>query len=113
MAPSPSTCPSHAKIGTSTVQAAPPRESRARPSSSACRDRRVLRDAWDSILATQLDYRTRPCNFVEIMPRLGEHLRRPKAKGASADGWSVRPRQHDQIACRMSRYHSSRNAGRA
>jgi molybdenum cofactor biosynthesis protein B len=28
--------------------------------------------------------RTRPCNFVEIMPRLDEHLRRPKAKGASA-----------------------------
>ena len=32
----------------------------------------------------KLDYRTRPCNFVEIMPRLDEHLRRPKAKGASA-----------------------------
>ena len=32
----------------------------------------------------QLDYRTRPCNFVEIMPRLDEHLRRPKAQGASA-----------------------------
>eukprot|EP01035_Chromulina_nebulosa_P031621 gene31621-42163_t len=38
---------------------------------------------WDGILAPQLDYRTRPCNFVEIMPRLDEHLRRPKAKGAS------------------------------
>jgi molybdopterin adenylyltransferase len=25
-----------------------------------------------------------PCNFVEIMPRLDEHLRRPKAQGASA-----------------------------
>jgi molybdenum cofactor biosynthesis protein B len=35
-------------------------------------------------LAAQLDYRTKPCNFVEIMPRLDEHLRRPKAKGASA-----------------------------
>ena len=44
----------------------------------------ACRDAWDGILAAQLDYRTRPCNFVEIMPRLDEHLRRPKAKGASA-----------------------------
>src|SRR6202521_4406840 len=76
---------SHAKIGTSTIQ------SRATAgvagatfifclpgSPGACRD------AWDGILAAQLDYRTRPCNFVEIMPRLDEHLRRPKAKGASA-----------------------------
>jgi molybdopterin adenylyltransferase len=75
---------SHAKIGTSTIQ------SRATAgvagatfifslpgSPGACRD------AWDGILAAQLDYRTRPCNFVEIMPRLGEHLRRPKAQGAS------------------------------
>ena len=44
----------------------------------------ACRDAWDEILAQQLDYRHRPCNFVEIMPRLDEHLRRPKAKGASA-----------------------------
>ena len=36
----------------------------------------ACRDAWDGILAHQLDYRTRPCNFVEIMPRLDEHLRR-------------------------------------
>jgi molybdopterin adenylyltransferase len=76
---------SHAKIGASTVQ------SRATAgvagstfifclpgSPGACRD------GWDGILAAQLDYRTRPCNFVEIMPRLDEHLRRPKAKGASA-----------------------------
>jgi molybdenum cofactor biosynthesis protein B len=76
---------SHAKIGTSTVQ------SRATAgvagatfifclpgSPGACRD------GWDGILAAQLDYRTRPCNFVEIMPRLDEHLRRPKAKGATA-----------------------------
>ena len=75
---------SHAKIGASTVQ------SRATAgvagatfifclpgSPGACRD------GWDGILAAQLDYRTRPCNFVEIMPRLDEHLRRPKAKGAS------------------------------
>ena len=75
---------SYAKIGTSTVQ------SRATAgvagatfifclpgSPGACRD------GWDGILAAQLDYRTRPCNFVEIMPRLDEHLRRPKAQGAS------------------------------
>lgn len=36
----------------------------------------ACRDAWDEILALQLDYRHRPCNFVEIMPRLEEHLRR-------------------------------------
>jgi len=75
---------SYAKIGTSTIQ------SRATAgvagatfifclpgSPGACRD------GWDGILAAQLDYRTRPCNFVEIMPRLDEHLRRPKAQGAS------------------------------
>ena len=75
---------SHAKIGASTVQ------SRATAgvagatfifclpgSPGACRD------GWDGILGAQLDYRTRPCNFVEIMPRLDEHLRRPKAMGAS------------------------------
>jgi molybdenum cofactor biosynthesis protein B len=75
---------SYAKIGTSTVQ------SRATGgvieatyvfclpgSPGACRD------AWDGILALQLDYRHRPCNFVEIMPRLDEHLRRPKAQGAT------------------------------
>ena len=76
---------SHAKIGAWTIQ------SRATAgvagatfifclpgSPGACRD------GWDGILAAQLDYRTRPCHFVEIMPRLDEHLRRPKAKGASA-----------------------------
>lgn len=36
----------------------------------------ACKDAWDEILALQLDYRHRPCNFVEIMPRLDEHLRR-------------------------------------
>ena len=36
----------------------------------------ACKDAWDEILAKQLDYRHRPCNFVEIMPRLDEHLRR-------------------------------------
>ena len=64
---------SFAKIGTSTVQ------SRAVAgvaggtylfslpgSPSACRD------GWDEILRYQLDIRHRPCNFVEIMPRLAE-----------------------------------------
>jgi molybdopterin adenylyltransferase len=36
----------------------------------------ACRDAWDEILALQLDYRHRPCNFVEIFPRLEEHKRR-------------------------------------
>ena len=36
----------------------------------------ACRDAWDHILKAQLDYRHKPCNFVEIMPRLDEHLRR-------------------------------------
>ncbi|MDC0739098.1 molybdenum cofactor biosynthesis protein B [Cognatishimia sp. SS12] len=41
-------------------------------SSGACKD------AWDEILAYQLDYRHMPCNFVEILPRLDEHLKRSK-----------------------------------
>jgi molybdenum cofactor biosynthesis protein B len=36
----------------------------------------ACKDAWDEILEKQLDYRHMPCNFVEIMPRLDEHLRR-------------------------------------
>ncbi|MEO0504396.1 MAG: molybdenum cofactor biosynthesis protein B [Pseudomonadota bacterium] len=36
----------------------------------------ACKDAWDEILARQLDYRHRPCNFVEILPRLDEHQRR-------------------------------------
>lgn len=36
----------------------------------------ACRDAWDGILAAQLDYRHGPCNFVEILPRLEEHRRR-------------------------------------
>ena len=36
----------------------------------------ACKDAWDEILALQLDYRHRPCNFVEILPRLEEHRRR-------------------------------------
>ena len=35
-------------------------------SSGACRT------AWDTIISAQLDYRTRPCNLVELMPRLLE-----------------------------------------
>jgi len=65
------------KIGTSAVQSratggvAGGKYLFALPGSpSACRD------AWDEILKAQLDYRHRPCNFVEIMPRLEEHKRR-------------------------------------
>ncbi|MGK7654353.1 molybdenum cofactor biosynthesis protein B [Roseovarius sp. B08] len=36
----------------------------------------ACKDAWDEILSYQFDYRHSPCNFVEIMPRLDEHLRR-------------------------------------
>jgi molybdenum cofactor biosynthesis protein B len=76
---------SHGKIGASTIQ------SRATAgvanstfifclpgSPGACRD------AWDEILVHQLDYRYRPCNFVELMPRLDEGMRRAKAQGATA-----------------------------
>ncbi len=72
---------SYDKIGTSTIQ------SRATAglangtfvfclpgSPGACRD------AWDGILAKQFDYRQPPCNFVEIMPRLDEHLKRSKLR---------------------------------
>ena len=33
----------------------------------------AVKDAWDGILAQQLDIRHQPCNFVELMPRLREH----------------------------------------
>jgi molybdenum cofactor biosynthesis protein B len=36
----------------------------------------ACKDGWDGILQYQLDYRHMPCNFVEIMPRLDEHLKR-------------------------------------
>jgi molybdenum cofactor biosynthesis protein B len=36
----------------------------------------ACKDAWNGILVHQLDNRHRPCNFVEIMPRLEEHRRK-------------------------------------
>ncbi len=36
----------------------------------------ACKDGWDGILQAQLDNRTRPCNFVELMPRLQEHTGR-------------------------------------
>ena len=35
----------------------------------------ACRDGWDDILRWQLDSRHRPCNLVELMPRLQEHLK--------------------------------------
>ena len=64
---------SFATIGTSTVQSrATAGVARgtylfALPGSTG-----AVRDAWDGILSTQLDSRHRPCNFVELMPRLME-----------------------------------------
>jgi len=65
---------SYQKIGTSTIQSrATAGVARgtylfALPGSpSACRD------GWEMILKDQLDYRHRPCNFVELFPRLREH----------------------------------------
>ena len=40
----------------------------------------ACRDAWDEILVHQFDLRHKPCNFVEIMARLDEHLKRAKIK---------------------------------
>ena len=36
----------------------------------------ACRDGWDDILQHQLDIRFRPCNFVELMPRLQEHVKK-------------------------------------
>ena len=36
----------------------------------------ACKDAWDDILVHQLDLRLTPCNLVELMPRLTEHLKR-------------------------------------
>ena len=64
---------SYRTIGTSTVQsracAAVARGTYifALPGSNG-----AVKDGWDGILAEQLDSRNRPCNFVELMPRLRE-----------------------------------------
>lgn len=64
---------SYAKIGTSTIQSracacvAQGTYIFALPGSTG-----AVKDGWDGILATQLDNRFRPCNFVELMPRLME-----------------------------------------
>ncbi|MEP9401081.1 molybdenum cofactor biosynthesis protein B [Sphingomonas sp. VNH70] len=64
---------SYAKIGTSTIQ--------SRATACVARGTYVfalpgstgaVKDGWDGILAEQLDIRHRPCNFVELMPRLLE-----------------------------------------
>ncbi len=67
---------SYQKIGTSTIQSraiggvAGGTYLFALPGSpSACRD------GWQDILRYQLDSRLRPCNLVELMPRLKEHLK--------------------------------------
>lgn len=68
------------KIGTSTIQ--------SRATAGVMKGKYVFclpgspgacRDGWDQILKAQLDYTHKPCNFVEIMPRLEEHLQRKKA----------------------------------
>src|SRR5262245_46282708 len=67
---------SFAKIGTSTIQ--------SRACAGLARGTYIFclpgspgacKDAWNGILRWQLDNRHRPCNFVEIMPRLEEHRR--------------------------------------
>ena len=64
---------SYGKIGTSTVQSralaivARGKYIFALPGSNG-----AVQDGWDGILAEQLDSRNRPCNFVELMPRLRE-----------------------------------------
>ena len=71
---------SYDKIGTSTIQSravagvAGGTYLFALPGSpSGCRD------GWDDILRYQLDIRHRPCNFVEIMPRLAESATQRRA----------------------------------
>ena len=68
---------SYDKIGTSTIQSracagvAKGTYLFALPGSPG-----AVKDGWDGILKGQLDYRHKPCNFIEIMPRLEEHRRR-------------------------------------
>jgi molybdenum cofactor biosynthesis protein B len=67
---------SYQKIGTSTMQSralggvAGGTYLFALPGSTG-----AVKDAWDDILLSQLDNRHRPCNLVELMPRLQEHLK--------------------------------------
>jgi molybdenum cofactor biosynthesis protein B len=67
---------SYEKIGTSTLQSracagvAKGTYLFALPGSPG-----AVKDAWDGILMWQLDNRHKPCNFVDIMPRLEEHRR--------------------------------------
>jgi molybdenum cofactor biosynthesis protein B len=67
---------SYQKIGTSTIQSraiggvAGGTYLFALPGSTG-----AVKDGWDDILKTQLDSRHRPCNLVELMPRLMEHLK--------------------------------------
>ena len=67
---------SYQKIGTSTMQSralggvAGGTYLFALPGSTG-----AVKDAWDDILVHQLDNRFRPCNLVELMPRLQEHLK--------------------------------------
>ena len=67
---------SYQKIGTSTIQSralggvAGGTYLFALPGSTG-----AVKDAWDDILVWQLDNRHRPCNLVELMPRLQEHLK--------------------------------------
>ncbi len=66
---------SYQKIGTSTLQSralggvAEGTYLFALPGSTG-----AVKDGWDDILVHQLDNRHRPCNLVELMPRLKEHL---------------------------------------
>ena len=68
---------SYQKIGTSTIQSraiggvAGGTYLFALPGSTG-----AVKDGWDDILVHQLDNRFRPCNLVELMPRLREHLTR-------------------------------------
>ena len=67
---------SYQKIGTSTMQSraiagvAGGTYLFALPGSTG-----AVKDGWDDILLSQLDNRHRPCNLVELMPRLQEHLK--------------------------------------
>jgi molybdenum cofactor biosynthesis protein B len=67
---------SYQKIGTSTIQSralggvARGKYLFALPGSTG-----AVKDGWDDILKFQLDCRHKPCNLVELMPRLKEHLK--------------------------------------